>query len=481
MAGGTVVAPAILPENRRRGRTRNCFAASEYRLGLFPIFHTREPNSWRYLICKFWCKSERIRAMSNRIPKPGNSSLTIFAVITIFAAAISLQAQSSRPRRVAPAPTPTPDTLLGPEPKSSPATDRNAPLLDVKPARPIGAAPASTSTDTTHAFQLFQQKQYAAAAKEAKAIAMIDPGNAEAWKLAGFSEFYLKKYTDASDDLQKALDLQRKTDQEDPHTVDALAESYTLGEKFDLALPLLVKITTRAGATPDAQFLYYRGLAEFKTGKTGDAEKTFNAAVKANPKDAASLLYLGQIALARKDLDTAIATLNRATVNDPRLASAWYLLTSAYLRRATSAPDETKASADYLGAIRTGEALTRLRSDEEALGLYARALIGAQQYARAATVLERAAATDSASGITLYLLGLSYSRANNFPKAIAALERAVAKTPNDVNSYRELGYDYEKTKQYPKAFATYQKALTIAPDDADFKEALERMRPFAKS
>ncbi|HMH43309.1 MAG TPA: tetratricopeptide repeat protein, partial [Pyrinomonadaceae bacterium] len=212
-----------------------------------------------------------------------------------------------------------------------------------------------------------------------------------------------------------------------------------------------------------------------------DAEKTFNAAVKANPKDAASLLYLGQMALARKDLDTAIATLNRATVNDPRLASAWYLLTSAYLRRATSSTDETKASADYLGATRAGEALTRLRSDEEALGLYARALIGAQQYARAATVLESPAANANVSGITLYLLGLSYSRANNFPKAIAALERAVAKTPNDVNSYRELGYDYEKTKQYPKAFTTYQKALTIAPDDADFKEALERMRPFAKT
>jgi tetratricopeptide (TPR) repeat protein len=204
--------------------------------------------------------------------------------------------------------------------------------------------------------------------------------------------------------------------------------------------------------------------------------------VKANPKDAASLLYLGQIAMSRKDLDTAISTLNRATTNDPKLVSGWYLLTSAYLRRASAAAagDETKASADYLGAIRSGEALTRLRSDEEALGLYARALIGAQQYARAATVLERAAAADNVSAITLYLLGLSYSRANNFPKAIAALERAVAKTPNDVNSYRELGYDYEKTKQYPKAFATYQKALTVAPDDADFKEGLERMRPFAK-
>ena len=63
------------------------------------------------------------------------------------------------------------------------------------------------------------------------------------------------------------------------------------------------------------------------------------------------------------------------------------------------------------------------------MGLYARALIGAQQYARAATALERVAAGDNVSGDhALYLLGLSYSRANNFPKLIAALERAVAKT-----------------------------------------------------
>jgi len=83
--------------------------------------------------------------------------------------------------------------------------------------------------------------------------------------------------------------------------------------------------------------------------------------------------------------------------------------------------------------------------------------------------------------LTLYLLGLAYSRANNFPKAIAALERALAKSPADVNSYRELGYDYEKTKQYAKAFGIYQKALDVAPNDGDFKESLERVRPFAKT
>jgi tetratricopeptide (TPR) repeat protein len=56
----------------------------------------------------------------------------------------------------------------------------------------------------------------------------------------------------------------------------------------------------------------------------------------------------------------------------------------------------------------------------------------------------------------------------------------LVKSPKDVNVYRELGYDYEKSKQYAKAFALYQKALEVAPDDADFKESVERLRPFAK-
>lgn len=408
-------------------------------------------------------------------------TVSLLTVSAIFAVCIRVTAQS-RPRRVS---APPPDTLLGAEPKSPPATDKNAPLLDVKPAKPVGTVPTSSdsataSSDTTHAFQLFQQKQYAAAAREAKQIAASDPSNSEAWKLAGFSELYLKQYAVAADDLQKALDLQRAAKQEDSHTVDALAESYVLAEEFDRALPLLVTVTTRPSAKPDPSFLYYRGLAEFKTGKTADAERSFNAAVKANPKDAVSLLYLGQIALTRGDLEAAISTLNRATLNDARLGSAWFLLTSAYLRRAASVTDEAKSNADYLGAVRAGEALTRLRSDEEALGLYGRALIGAKQYPRAATTLERAAANENASGITLYLLGLAHSRANNFPKAIAALERALARSPGDLNVYRELGYDYEKTKQYAKAFALYQKAVELAPNDADFKESLERVRPFAK-
>lgn len=371
-----------------------------------------------------------------------------------------------------PAPTPTPA-----------ARNTNVPLLDVKPVTPVGDAPVTPGMDTgdtTHAYALFQQGQYAAAAKEAKQIATTDPKNAEAWKLAGFSESALKQYDVAAEDLQKALDLQRAAKQEDPNTLDLLAQAYVSVEKFDQALPLLKIATSRAGAKPDAQMLFYRGLAEYRTGKSEDAQRTFNTVVQLNPKDSLSLFYLGQIAVTKNDLDGAIAALNRATVNDPKLGAAWMQLTSVYLARAAAETDPAKAQADYLNAVRAGEGLIKVRTDAEAITRFGQALIGAQQYARAATALEKATAANDAGEVTFYLLGVAHSRAKNFPKAIAALERASQKKPDDVNVYRELGYAYEVMKQYAKALSAYEKGLGLLPTDSDFKESADRVRPFAK-
>lgn len=390
-------------------------------------------------------------------------------------------AQSSRPRRVKPQPAkPAEEPLLRPEPKPSPTAKNNSsrPLIDVQPVKPV--VNTVGTGDTTHAYQLLQQKEFAAAAAEAKSIAAQFPNDAEAWKIAGFAELSLKQYDPAIEDLEKARNLQEVAKRQDPNTDDALAQAYVLSEKFDRALPLLVAATSRPGAQPDPSLLYFRGLAEYKTGKPLDAEKTFTAVIKANPKDTLSLFYLGQIAVGRNDLDSAIASLNRATVNDPRFAAAWTLLTSAYLRRAALNADPAKASADYLSAVRAGEGLIKVRTDAEAVTLFGQALIGSEQYVRAAAALERATLGADAKGVTFYLLGIAQSRAKNFPKAIAALQTAAQKSPDDVNVLRELGYAYEITKQYAKALTVYEKGLSLAPSDTDFKEAAERVRPFAK-
>ncbi len=389
----------------------------------------------------------------------------------IFTVAAAAQSGATRPRRVSPAPIS--------EPPPSPAPPRRA-TSNTQSNSNTTPAPAAASGDTTHAYTLLQQNQNEAAAREAKQIAAANPANAEAWKIAGFAEFNLKQYAAAAGDLQHAFDLQRKAGAEDANTVDALAQSLARTEQFDRALPLLVAATTRTGAPPDATMLYYRGLVEFRTGKPADAERSFNAAIKADPKNSAALFYLGRISYERSDTDMAVMLLNRATTADPRFAEAWTLLTYAYLRRAGAAGAGPKAAADYLGAIRASDALLRLRNDEAAARLSGQALISAQQFPRAVTALERFALDPKVQGQTLYLLGLAYARTKNFPKAVATLERAAQKTTDDANIYRELGYAYEVSKQYAKALAAYQKGSALAPDDTDFQESIARVKPFAK-
>ncbi len=411
--------------------------------------------------------------------------ISVGAIFLLFAAVI--QAQSTRPRRTgkttqkATTTTPASDPLLRPEPAPSPTARRtgsNDSLLDVQPVKPV--VNTVGTADTKQAYLLLEQKQFAAAAKEAKALTASHPNDPEAWKIAGFAELNLKQYAEAAKDLEKALTLQRSAKQEDPNTESALAQALVLSEKYEDALPLLVTVTKRKTDKPDALLIYYRAISEFKTGNTAEAEKSFNEVIKLNPKDSLSLFYLAQISLAKNDLDGAIATLNRATVNDARMTGAWTLLTSAYLRRAATSTDPAKAEADYLSAVRAGEGLIKLRTDAEAVTLFGQALIGSKQYARAAGVLERATAAPDATGVTFYLLGVAHSRAASFPKAIAALETAAKKSPEDVNVYRELGYAFEVSKQYAKALAAYQKGAALAPSDPDFKESIERVKPFAK-
>jgi tetratricopeptide (TPR) repeat protein len=410
--------------------------------------------------------------------------ITVGVIFLLTSAAI--QAQSTRPRRTnrqsaQTTKNPADDPLLRPEPQPSPTarrTSSNDSLLDVQPVKPV--ANTVGSADTKHAFLLLEQKQFAAAAKEAKDLASQYPNDSEAWKIAGFAELNLKQYPEAVKDLEKAVELQRNAKQVDPNTENALGQAYVLSEKYQEALPLLTAAIERNPNQPDSMLIYYRGIAEYKTGKIAEAEKSFNQVLKLNPKDSTSVFYLAQISLAKNDLDGAIANLNRATVNDPRMTGAWALLTTAYLRRAATSTDQAKADADYISAVRAGEGLIKLRTDAEAVTLFGQALIGSKQYARAASVLERATVAPDATGVTFYLLGVAHSRAQNFPKAIAALETASKKTPDDVNVYRELGYAYEVTKQYAKALAAYQKGATLAPSDPDFKESIERVKPFAK-
>jgi tetratricopeptide (TPR) repeat protein len=356
-------------------------------------------------------------------------------------------------------------------------TNTNNTATNTKPQQ------TASPTDTTNAYNLLQQKKYDEALKEAKRVIGLDANNAEALKIAGFAQYNLKQYAEAAKDLQKSLDLRRAAkEKDDDNTIDALAQAYARSEQFDKALPLLVQITSKTGAKPDSGLLYLRGIAEYRTGKPADAEKSFNAAIKADPKNAAALYFLGTMAFERNDFSAAIAAFQRTTQADPKMAAAWERLTLSYLQRAaiTAEEDETKAKADYTSAISAAEGLTRAKPGDDSTALLGQVLVSAGNYQRATLELEKIAVSPKAKGETLYLLGVSYSRLKNFPKAIGALERAAQKKSNDANIYRELGYAAEVSKQYAKALDAYEKGSKLAPDDSYFSEGVNRVKPFAK-
>jgi tetratricopeptide (TPR) repeat protein len=388
-----------------------------------------------------------------------------------FAAALALcgaqvataQSGATRPRRVTPTQPTTTDAAANVNTASAPRT---------------GATTNAGAGSTAHAFTLLEQKQYEAALTEARQLTGADPKNSEAWKISGFAQFYLKRYAEASADLERALELRRAAGEKDPKTEDALAQAYFFGEKYEQALPLLVAATTREGGKPDATLVYFRAVTEMNLKKTADAERSFNEVLKNDPKNKFALLYLGQMAFGRQDYTTAVNMLNRATLSEPTFAQGWEMLAQAYMYRGRAATG-TAGDADFLSAVRAADSLARLRNDERSALLQGQALVFAKQYVRAAASLERAAASAQAPGETFYLLGFAQVQAKNFPKAIAALEQAAARTPDNAEVYRLLGFSYESSKQYAKALAAYEKGLQLAPADAYFKESAERVRPYA--
>lgn len=367
-------------------------------------------------------------------------------------------------------------------------TNANTKIIDATPTSTtqtttVTQPKVSSTIDTTNAFNLLQQKQYDAALKEAKRIIALDPTIQEAWKIAGFAEFNLKQYKESASDLQKALDLLRAAkEKDDEHIVNALAQAYALSEQFDKALPLLVSLTSKADAKPDVELLYLRGLSEYQLKKPADAEKTFNAVVKADPKNSAALYYIGLMGFERNDFSAAIAAFLRTTQADPKMAAAWERLTISYMQRAAILmdEDETKAKADYEGAVSAAEGFARAKPGNDATALLGQVLVSAGNYQRAVIELEKVTVSPTAKGETLYFLGVSYSRLKNFPKASAALERAGAKNPKDANIFRELGYVYENLKQYGKAVEAYEKGAKAAPDDTFFTDRANQLKPFVK-
>ncbi len=179
--------------------------------------------------------------------------------------------------------------------------------------------PKSALVQSLYGVYLQRQKQPVLALNAFLTAANLEPDN-PAWQMA------LGRAYELTDDLVEALaHYQRATAlaSKDASTWRALAE-FSLRDSVDLSGVGLPAANRLADLAPkDWRSFDIEGQLAFETGDMGSAEAILNKAVALDPTQAAPLLHLGILYLARGERAKAFAHLTVARDFDPNGPSGW--------------------------------------------------------------------------------------------------------------------------------------------------------------
>src|SRR5262245_31805536 len=92
----------------------------------------------------------------------------------------------------------------------------------------ISGAPPFVKFDWERAVSLYKQGQFQEAIAEFRKVLEEVPDHSDSWKYIGLSYYQLKDYKAAIEPLEKALELKRKENRNDPEIYRLLGQSHTL-------------------------------------------------------------------------------------------------------------------------------------------------------------------------------------------------------------------------------------------------------------
>lgn len=219
------------------------------------------------------------------------------------------------------------------------------------------------------------------------------------------------------------------------------------------AITELETVLKQAPTLGSANFLM--GLAQFRTGKLGQSEAYFSAALQANPSNA----------LARKTLAEVRGKLQRADSAESVLQPLLELGDASALGIAARIRLE---AGDYAGGV--DFLRQRAEADPDNVGAqldYAAALISADRVEEADRVLARvkpaATGTDAVRSATLSALTALASE--DGPRALLEAREAVEQFPEDPGARNLLGRVHQALGDRQSARARYLEAIEVAPAD----------------
>jgi tetratricopeptide (TPR) repeat protein len=285
-------------------------------------------------------------------------------------------------------------------------------------------SPLAADGDFQRGISFYRQGQYAKAAAEFEQLVAANAKYEDGWRILGDCYLKLKRYPDATNAFQKAIQL----DNNKFASNYGLALAYYNSGKYRDAVAALGR-AERLARTPKDQYQVYRtrGAAYFNLQAFDEAAADLakaNSIQRANYQDS---LQLG------------IAYYKTGKVDEA----------DKFLRQALALNGSSAEAKKYLGQMD-----------------YARAIsaIDKKDFAQATSLLRQYLADHPQDGDAWFNLGLARLFSNDMKGAEQAFQESIKNEPDNWKAHERLGYIYEKSKNYQKALQHYQKASAQSPE-----------------
>ena len=223
-------------------------------------------------------------------------------------------------------------------------------------------------------------------------------------------------------------------------------------EKYEDATKTLSALSGNDEAT------LYLGDVYLKTGKKEQAAQTY---AKVNASTPIGMVAAGKAALVKGNTAEAEKNFEAAIkASKKKDATIYRLIGKAYLD--TEAKDVTKALA-YLDA---GQKLSK-NKDAEAFIIAGDLHMLSNTGGPAASAYDQALVIDKNLAKAHVKRGLVFTGAKNYNEAQGAYQAAIAADPSYAPAFRELGENYVRVGKYPLAVENYKKYIDLVGNDAE--------------
>jgi tetratricopeptide (TPR) repeat protein len=237
----------------------------------------------------------------------------------------------------------------------------------------------------------------------------------------------------------------------------------------DTAENLVRRVTAafNAGRRDEARQLCEQGLAQqpgeptlshllaavlFSTNDISMARRHIAASIARRPDNAAAHLLAARIARAEKDFDAALSHLNRAIALAPQREA--FVEKARTLDQAGLKPQAREAWHAILKVI---------PQHQEAASRLGRLAFEDRDYATAASLLERATASEAPAS-TWFDLGLVRQDLRDYPRAADAYRKAIEIKPDHAEAALNLGIVLQEAGDPDAAMLAYRTAYRLRPN-----------------